>query len=58
MGRKGDYDTIIPLTTACHYRVHQHGWNAIGMGSEITRVYEALATERLWQAHRESKGEE
>ena len=36
-GRKGDWDTIIPLCSGingCHAKQHREGWAAIGMGEE------------------------
>ena len=51
MGRKGDYDTVVPLTPECHRRVHQSGWHGdLARSEEFRRGY-AVGIEMMWQAH-------
>ena len=50
IGRKGPYQSIIPLTANCHRRQHVEGWEAIGMTRSAADLCSQY-TEWCWQAH-------
>lgn len=53
MGRKADYETIIPLCWTCHNHMHLAGWAVLGARFANRDLLKTLAhdTQRRWLLH-------
>ena len=53
MGRKGPWQTIIPLCKSCHHKVHTQGWSVLQMTHKTAELLAAATVQRWEREHGE-----